>query len=159
VPDTYQGDEFEFPALVDPDNRRPVDWELRRERLDHLLGGGLPGEALGDRKLWMTARLLGLRARRPELFSGASYTPLDAGPAACAFLRGDALLTAVALPRAGTPASDRAEPMIGGVPPGRWRNVLSGEERSIGGDAPRLSELVDAETGVGVYERLDGPAV
>ena len=155
VPDTYQGDELEFRALVDPDNRRPVDWELRRERLDHLLGGGLPGEDLGDRKLWVTARLLGLRARRPELFSGASYTPLAAGPAACAFLRGDALLTVVALPRAGEPAvGDRDELVIRDVPPGRWRDVLGGEERSLGGDAPRLSQLLDAGTGVGVLERL-----
>ncbi len=100
VADTYQGDELEFRALVDPDNRRPVDWGLRRQRLDHLLGGGEPGEELGDRKLWITARLLGLRARRPEIFTG-SYVPLAAGPAGCVFIRGDTLLVAVVLPRAG----------------------------------------------------------
>jgi (1->4)-alpha-D-glucan 1-alpha-D-glucosylmutase len=165
VPDTYQGDELEFRTLVDPDNRRPVDWQLRRERLDHLLGGGLPGEELGDRKLWMTARLLGLRARRPDIFNGGAdagggYTPLAAGPAVCAFLRDDRLLTVVALPRADEPrAGEDDEPAIIGIPSARWRDVLSGEERSIEGDKPRLSELIDAETGLGIYERLGGPAV
>jgi (1->4)-alpha-D-glucan 1-alpha-D-glucosylmutase len=159
VPDTYQGDELEFRTLVDPDNRRPVDWELRRERLDHLLGGGLPGEELGDRKLWMTARLLAVRNRRPDIFTlpyqlGA-YTPLWGGPAVCAFLRADRLLTVVALPRDDElPIGDRDEPVIDGIPPGTWRDVLNGEERSIEGDNPRLSELIDAETGVGIYERL-----
>jgi (1->4)-alpha-D-glucan 1-alpha-D-glucosylmutase len=159
VPDTYQGDELEFRTLVDPDNRRPVDWQLRRERLDHLLGGGQPGEELGDRKLWMTARLLGLRVRRPDIFNngvdaGGGYTPLAGGPAVCAFLRDDRLLTVVALPR----ADEAPDPVVVGIPPDHWREVLSGEERSIEGN-PRLSELIDAETGVGVYERLGGPAV
>ena len=40
VPDFYQGDELELLAMVDPDNRRPVDWDLRQARLAHLLGGG-----------------------------------------------------------------------------------------------------------------------
>jgi (1->4)-alpha-D-glucan 1-alpha-D-glucosylmutase len=158
VPDTYQGDELEFRALVDPDNRRPVDWELRRERLDHLLGGGLPGEELGDHKLWMTARLLGVRVRLPQIFTGpqprGGYTPLAGGPAVCAFLRDDRLLTVVALPRADEAATD---PVVGGIPSGTWSDVLSGEERNIDGN-PRLSELIDAATGVGVYERLGDPA-
>ena len=148
VPDTYQGDELDFRALVDPDNRRPVDWELRRERLDHLLGGGRPGDSLGDRKLWLTSRLLGLRARSPEIFTG-TYEPLDAGPAACVFLRGGALLTAVALPRA---AHDE-DPTVRGLPPGLWQELLTGEELSVS-ESLRLSRLIDPATGVGVYERL-----
>jgi (1->4)-alpha-D-glucan 1-alpha-D-glucosylmutase len=151
VPDTYQGDELEFRTLVDPDNRRPVDWQLRRERLDHLLGGGRPGHGLGDRKLWLTARLLGLRTRRPEIFSG-DYRALAAGLAACVFVRGGDLLVAVALPRAG----EDADPVVHGLRPSeRWRDVFSGEERSIE-DSPRLSELIDAETGVGIYESRRG---
>jgi (1->4)-alpha-D-glucan 1-alpha-D-glucosylmutase len=147
VPDTYQGDELELRALVDPDNRRPVDWDLRRERLDYLLGGGRPGDNLSDQKLWLTARLLGLRARRPEIFS-AAYTPLEAGPAACVFLRGDDLLVAVALPR----AAENADPVVHGLPPGRWRGLLTGDELAFGDSLP-LSRLVDAATGAGVYER------
>ena len=42
IPDIYQGDELELLVLVDPDNRRPVDWALRKARLAHLLGGGRP---------------------------------------------------------------------------------------------------------------------
>ncbi|MGH2862219.1 MAG: malto-oligosyltrehalose synthase, partial [Solirubrobacteraceae bacterium] len=148
VPDTYQGDELEFRTLVDPDNRRPVDWQLRRERLDFLLGGGRPGDGLGDHKLWMTARLLGLRARRPDIFAGA-YAPLAAGAAACVFMRGGELLVAVALPRAG----EHGDPVVSGLPAGDWRELLTGEQLSIDGSPP-LSRLIDAETGVGVYERL-----
>jgi (1->4)-alpha-D-glucan 1-alpha-D-glucosylmutase len=148
VPDTYQGDELEFRALVDPDNRRPVDWQLRQERLSYLLGGGLPGDSFGDFKLWMTARLLGARARRPEVFEG-TYEPLVAGPAACVFVRGGGLLVAVTLPRTG----EDPDPTVHGVSPGRWHGLLTGEELSIDGGLP-LSRLIDAETGVGVYERI-----
>ncbi len=152
VPDTYQGDELEFRALVDPDNRRPVDWELRHERLDHLLGGGDPGADLGDRKLWITARLLGLRARLPEIFND-SYVPLEAGPAACAFMRGDLLLVAVALPRAG----EDSDPVVHGLRPhpgpGRWRELLTGDEIDFDESMP-LSRLIDPTTGLGVHERI-----
>jgi (1->4)-alpha-D-glucan 1-alpha-D-glucosylmutase len=148
IPDTYQGDELELRALVDPDNRRPVDWQLRSERLDFLLGGGRPGDSLGDHKLWLTAHLLGLRARRPEVFTGG-YQPLAGGPGACVFLRGGRLLVAVALPRAGADA----DPIVRDLPAGRWRDVLTGEERAFDGSLP-LSGLIDAMTGVGVYERL-----
>ena len=146
VPDTYQGDELELLALVDPDNRRPVDWGLRQGRLAHLQGGGRPGD--GDHKLWVTSRLLGLRARRLAPFAGGGYEPLDAGAGACAFVRGGEALTVVALPRAG---GDR-EPVLVDPPAGRWREVLTGEERSFDRREP-VSTLV-ADSGIGVYERL-----
>ena len=151
VPDTYQGDELEFRALVDPDNRRPVDWELRRERLDHLLGGGRPGGDLSDHKLWMTAQLLGLRARRPEIFND-SYVRLEAGPGACVFMRGVGLLVAVALPR----ASAEPDPVVRWVWPGgswRGRDVLIGNEIEVKESVP-LSRMIDPATGVGVFERV-----
>jgi (1->4)-alpha-D-glucan 1-alpha-D-glucosylmutase len=149
VPDTYQGDELEFRALVDPDNRRPVDWELRRERLAHLLGGGRPGDGLDDRKLWVTARLLGLRARRPEVFAGGAYEPLDAGARACAFMRGGEVLTVVALPRAGS----SEEPVVSDLPAGRWRELLTGDERAFNSSAA-VARLVDGGFGAAVYERV-----
>jgi (1->4)-alpha-D-glucan 1-alpha-D-glucosylmutase len=151
IPDTYQGDELELRALVDPDNRRPVDWALRRELLSRLQGGGRPAGSLDEQKLWLMARLLGLRARRPELFLGASYEPLDAGPAACAYLRGGGLLTVVRLPRAGVPAASSS--VVRGLPGGRWREVLTGEERSLDGDL-LVADLVAHDTGIGVYERV-----
>jgi (1->4)-alpha-D-glucan 1-alpha-D-glucosylmutase len=117
VPDIYQGDELEFRALVDPDNRRPVDWSLRRALLARLLGGGqLPDEP----KLTVTARLLGLRARRPGPFARGRYEPLDAGPDTCAFLRGDDVLVAVRLRPGAEPPSLAGT----GRPRGEWRELL-----------------------------------
>lgn len=87
VPDIYQGDELPFLALVDPDNRRPVDWELRRRSLKQT----------PPPKLDLIERALELRARRPVCFSGG-YEPIEAGPDICAFLRGR-VLVAVALRR------------------------------------------------------------
>lgn len=79
VPDIYQGDELEYSALVDPDNRRPVDWALRRE---HLAAGS-------DPKLKLISDLLGLRATHPEAFGPeGAYTPLVGEPGTVAFLRG-----------------------------------------------------------------------
>ena len=95
VPDLYQGDELEALALVDPDNRRPVDWHRRAALLGELRDGALPGSR-DARKLWLIHALLALRARRPETFDAGGYTPLDAGADAVAFLRGDAV--AVAMP-------------------------------------------------------------
>jgi (1->4)-alpha-D-glucan 1-alpha-D-glucosylmutase len=83
VPDLYQGDELEFLALVDPDNRRPVDWELRRRALAHP-----------PPKLRAIVAALELRGRRPSAFSG-SYEPLEAGDDVCAFERGGRVRVAV----------------------------------------------------------------
>ena len=81
VPDIYQGDELEFRALVDPDNRRPVDWKERAHAL------ATPTNA--PAKLLLIRDLLALRARRPEAFGpGASYVPLEAEPGVIAFSRG-----------------------------------------------------------------------
>ena len=78
VPDVYQGDELVALSLVDPDNRRPVDWARRRELLAALRDGA-PPDGPDARKLWLIRELLALRARRPEAFAGG-YAPLDAGP-------------------------------------------------------------------------------
>ena len=90
VPDVYQGDELEDLSLVDPDNRRPVDFDLRRAALKHLAGGGEPRD-YGERKLDLIRRALALRAARPDAFTGA-YEPVDAGADVVAYTRGDAVL-------------------------------------------------------------------
>jgi (1->4)-alpha-D-glucan 1-alpha-D-glucosylmutase len=142
VPDIYQGDELEFRALVDPDNRRPVDWDLRQAQLKRLMGGGHLGE--DGLKLWLISRLLGLRARRPEPFSG-SYDPVDAGAGTCAFVRGGDVLVVVRVgPDAGAALS--------GGPGGRWREMLSGQEISLGERTP-VERLV-GELGLAVFERV-----
>lgn len=101
VPDTYQGTELWENSLVDPDNRRPVDFAVRRELLARLDAGDRPAVAAdGAAKLLVVSRTLRLRRDRPELFSG--YRPVPAhGPAgghAVAFDRGGAVAVATRLP-------------------------------------------------------------
>jgi (1->4)-alpha-D-glucan 1-alpha-D-glucosylmutase len=81
VPDIYQGDELESLSLVDPDNRRPVDWELRWRSL----------RARSDEKQELIRRVLEVRAG----FGG--YMPIEAGPDVVAFHRGPQWLVVVPL--------------------------------------------------------------
>jgi (1->4)-alpha-D-glucan 1-alpha-D-glucosylmutase len=121
VPDVYQGDELESLSLVDPDNRRPVDWGARRDALARLRAGERPWD-YGSRKLALIERALALRARREDAFAGA-YEPVDAGPGVCAYLRGGEVL-AVAPVR----GYDGARLAV----PGRWRSALDGREADLG---------------------------
>jgi (1->4)-alpha-D-glucan 1-alpha-D-glucosylmutase len=96
VPDLYQGDELVALSLVDPDNRRAVDWDRRRRLLDDVLEGRTE-RSRDFEKLSLVVRALRVRRERPEAFAG-SYEPLDAGPDCCAYVRGGEVL-AVAVPR------------------------------------------------------------
>jgi (1->4)-alpha-D-glucan 1-alpha-D-glucosylmutase len=90
VPDIYQGNETLDFSLVDPDNRRPVDYARRRVMLEELRGlSGSPGLAHvvramanapenGRAKLWTTWRALELRREHPQLFERGDYAPLAA---------------------------------------------------------------------------------
>src|SRR5207253_9951514 len=93
VPDVYQGDELEDLSLVDPDNRRPVDWDVRRRALATLRDGSAPTAETA--KLYVTWKTLELRARRPDAFAGAYEW--DDGAGACRFTRGGEVLVAVAV--------------------------------------------------------------
>jgi (1->4)-alpha-D-glucan 1-alpha-D-glucosylmutase len=145
VPDIYQGDELPFRALVDPDNRRPVDWSWRQAMLGRVMGGSPP--VAETRKLFVILRLLGLRARRPEIFAAGSYVPLEGGPAACAFMRAGTVLVVVSLPRAEAAPDPSVE-----VPGGTWRDVFRGDQRSFAKREP-VHRLV-SDQGIGVFERL-----
>ena len=90
VPDIYQGAEFWEQSLVDPDNRRPVDFTVRQRaltadgQLDELIGGWRDGRL----KQQMIATVLALRASQPELFAQGSYEPLEfADDSICGFRR------------------------------------------------------------------------
>ncbi|MFD1912203.1 malto-oligosyltrehalose synthase [Halodurantibacterium flavum] len=139
VPDIYQGAEMWDQSLVDPDNRRPVDF-ARRAALLPQLGAGpvhVAGRAGDETKLALVARLLALRAELPDLFARGSYEPLAAeGPAAdglLGFLRrwGDEmLLVAAALHPASHDARRWEETRIV-LPqgaPARWQNLIDGQE-------------------------------
>lgn len=107
VPDTYQGNELWHFCLVDPDNRRPVDFQRRREMLAALketmsVSAGELGERVsalwetaddGRVKLYIIWKILELRRRHPRLFEKGAYVPLtcDGEYAAhvCAFARDD----------------------------------------------------------------------
>jgi (1->4)-alpha-D-glucan 1-alpha-D-glucosylmutase len=144
VPDIYQGDELLALALVDPDNRRPVDWERRSALLAEVRRGAAPTEE--TRKMWLIVRALTLRSHRPDAFTGGDYAPLEAGPDACAFVRGGNVLAAAAL-RADVPDAAVA------VPAGRWRDALAGGEYRIDAPVP-LAELL-GEHGIALFERAD----
>ena len=101
VPDVYQGSELWEDSLVDPDNRRAVDFDERRLLLQAVDAGAHPPiDASGAAKLLVTAKALRLRRDRPELFT--RYTALAAlGEAAdhlVAFDRGGAVTLATRLP-------------------------------------------------------------
>jgi (1->4)-alpha-D-glucan 1-alpha-D-glucosylmutase len=133
VPDIYAGDELRYLALVDPDNRRPVNL-MRRRRLLARTG---PGSEPGLRKLWAIRELLALRGRQPESLGGP-YEPVAAGPDTVAFRRGSDILVAVNV-RGVRPDFDR---------PGRgWHDVLDGLDSMPGGAPAAVYERVSRSSG------------
>jgi isoamylase len=97
VPDTYQGAELWNQSLVDPDNRRAVDFGRRRQLLDDLTArqgdrGALARDLVarwsdGAIKLYVVREALRARARLGEIFRGGDYEPLDGGEHVIAFAR------------------------------------------------------------------------
>lgn len=163
VPDLYQGTEFWDLSLVDPDNRRPVDWEARRAALE---AAAPPAELLphwqdGRVKQAVIARALALRAERPALFAQGDYQPVTVeGPMAphvLAFLRthrGEAVL-AVATRLPGAVLRDGPLPLLSGaewsgtdlrLPPSwearHWREALTGEGPRASGDRLPVGQVL-----------------
>ncbi|TVQ93006.1 MAG: malto-oligosyltrehalose synthase [Bacteroidetes bacterium] len=88
VPDIYQGTELWDLTLVDPDNRQPVDYEMRHKTLQSLIKKQKANHAAmmrdlnenpfdGRIKLWLTYILLNERKRNPDLFFKGEYIPLS----------------------------------------------------------------------------------
>jgi (1->4)-alpha-D-glucan 1-alpha-D-glucosylmutase len=149
VPDLYQGSELWDLSLVDPDNRRPVDYESRRKLLAELkslttaqivarMEEGLP-------KLHVIHAALQLRREHPDWFGAeAAYTPIvAAGSKAChvaAYLRGDHVATVVPLlPKV---LGGAWEDTVLSLPEGDWRNQLTGQSLR-GGENVALANLMD----------------
>lgn len=142
VPDVYQGTELWDLSLVDPDNRRAVDYGVRRALLSRIDAGWTPDvDETGAAKLLVTSRALRLRRDRPDLFT--RYTPLAAAGAAAdhavGFDRGGAIAVATRLP-AGLEARGGWGDTVLLLPPGVWHDELTGR-RHDGGEAP-LSDLL-----------------
>jgi (1->4)-alpha-D-glucan 1-alpha-D-glucosylmutase len=100
VPDVYQGSELWEQSLVDPDNRRPVDFDLRRGLLDAEPALSSLPDDIGTAKLAITRAALRLRRDRPELFGGYESVTAEGGAAdhVIAFDRGGALTVVTRLP-------------------------------------------------------------
>jgi (1->4)-alpha-D-glucan 1-alpha-D-glucosylmutase len=143
VADVYQGCELVELALVDPDNRRPVDFGRRRRLLAALDASAQPDAVgLNAEKLLVTSRALRLRRDHPDWFGG-SYAPLAAeGPAAehaVAFLRGGNAVTVVTrLPAALRRREGWGETVLP-LPDADWLDVLTGSRHH--GTRPLLSDL------------------
>jgi (1->4)-alpha-D-glucan 1-alpha-D-glucosylmutase len=142
VPDVYQGCELWDYSLVDPDNRRPVDFTVRRELLARLDSGWLPPvDATGAAKLLVVSRVLRARRDHPDAFT--AYTPLAAaGPAAdhaVAFDRGGAIAVGTRLP-IGLRRADGWQDSTLPLPPGPWIDTLTGTEHD-GGPTPLTTLL------------------
>lgn len=139
VPDTYQGTELWDLSLVDPDNRRPVDYALRQQLLKDLKnmdGDNLSAQILaraeeGLPKMWVVHQALQLRREKPHWFGAeAAYTPLTVEGAksefAIAYLRGDSL--AVVVPRWTTKLGGAWRETIVTLPQGTWVNRMTKSE-------------------------------
>ncbi len=117
VPDVYQGTELWDDSLVDPDNRRPVDFAARREEL----------KALTHPKIRVVTAALHLRREKPDVFDRGDYVPLLAdGPASAhvaAFARGSEVVTAVTRHSVRLAESGWGETRLA-LPNGTWHNRL-----------------------------------
>jgi (1->4)-alpha-D-glucan 1-alpha-D-glucosylmutase len=149
IPDIYQGTEIWDLSLVDPDNRRPVDYKRRRSLLEELrtlkpagimqrMNDGLP-------KLWTLTQALKLRGDHPDYFNAkGEYTPVQAEgsmrASIVAYLRGQkAMVVAPRLVMKIT-AGGWGDTSIN-VPPGHWKNLLSGEP--VKGGKVAILQLLD----------------
>ncbi|MCU1459282.1 MAG: malto-oligosyltrehalose synthase [Actinomycetia bacterium] len=106
IPDVYQGTEGGMLSLVDPDNRRPVDFAALQRALDiDQPDADLPAD-LSTAKVAVTARALRARTSTPDLFVAGAYEPLDAGPGRVGFVRRSGDHVAIVLARTFGPVGD-----------------------------------------------------
>ena len=160
VPDIYQGTEIWNLSLVDPDNRRPVDYKMRAEMLS-CLSSKSPQELLqnwpdGRIKLFLTQSALRCRNEQVDLFQRGNYLPLRATGALAdcciAFARQldrhamivivPRLSSRVGFPPIGDRWKDTTVELPEGFPIERWRQVLTGHELWIKDRQIRLADAM-----------------
>jgi len=162
IPDIYQGSELWDLRLVDPDNRTPVDYEVRRKLLSAVMspdnGGFMARLADGGPKLRLIATALAVRARHPEAFgSDSGYRSVAAtgirGEHAICFARTSAdeqpvtVTIAFRWPLLLRPGWGDTRVQL---PKGRWRDALTG--RDPGGGEQRLETMLE-EAPIALLER------
>ena len=141
VPDTYQGSELWDLSLVDPDNRRPVDYKARRAVLEKVRRGS-PADLWqapedGAPKMLVTTSALTARSEHPEAFGAeATYLPLEVTGAesdrVVAFARGteEGAEVCTVAPRLTLSLDGGWKDTSVQLPPGEWRNSFTSEEFS-----------------------------
>ena len=145
VPDTYQSSGLVDLSLVDPDNRRPVDFAERVERLERLDATGWPTD-LDDEVLWVTTRALRLRSWLPQAYGpGADYRPVEAGPHVLGFLRGGVAATlTIRAPKALGAAGGLGETRVP-LPADTWVDALTGAEHHVHDEGGGSGSLLAVE--------------
>jgi (1->4)-alpha-D-glucan 1-alpha-D-glucosylmutase len=145
VPDVYQGTELWDDSLVDPDNRRPVDYAAHREAL----------RAMTDPKIRVVTAALRLRRERPDTFASGGYRPMLADGSArehvVAFQRGDDVVVAVSRWTVRLAESGWGDTSLA-LPDGDWTDRLTG--RRFSGSAA-LADLY-ADLPVALLEKMRG---
>ena len=149
VPDTYQGTEIWDLSLVDPDNRRPVNYAGRRDLLEKMKGLTVSGITRhmddGMPKLWTIYKTLQIRREHPDCFGAEGhYTPLVAEgelhDSVLAFGRGRNVV--VVVPRLVIRTQKGWGSTSLKLPPGRWNNALSNSP--AGADRVEIGQLFEA---------------
>lgn len=144
IPDIYQGAELWETSFVDPDNRRPVDYTLRKDLLQHLVAEeakGLEAAARfatinrekGAEKLFTIYRTLHYRNEHRLLFAEGEYIPIRVEGPLLAYIRrnhDDWALILVPLIRSNAPLPDSINLILPADAPFRWKHLFTGEELS-----------------------------
>jgi (1->4)-alpha-D-glucan 1-alpha-D-glucosylmutase len=171
VPDFYQGAELWELSLVDPDNRRPVDYERRKAYLktilqqrdteiSELLEDLMTTAKDGKIKMFLTHKALLARKQYRDVFEKGAYLPLEVDGRweehVVAFARNEGKSWAITVaPRFMTPLVDEGQFPLGsaiwqdtqivlpGNIPTRWRNALTGREVKYGGSSISVGEALD----------------
>jgi (1->4)-alpha-D-glucan 1-alpha-D-glucosylmutase len=157
VPDIYQGAECWDLSFVDPDNRRPVDYDLRRQMLKDIQEIEQEGstavldyvnahQTSGAGKLYTICRTLGYRSRHRSVFETGAYMPVDIAGAHLACIRRheqDWALIIVPLIRMTAAHEDTLSVLLPDDAPATWTDIFTGAAFQTSGSRLNLDSLLE----------------